>query len=67
MDSKGDTQWQWDRETEVGLKESKQVFEKHFQGGFLAYMIDQANEGTVIREFDPEAEKIVMVPPMAGG
>jgi len=80
MDAKGHTEVQWSEvETEhkeegyVSVEEAKAIFDKHLALGYFAYAVAPTltksgeRKGTQLREFDPQAERIVMAVPMAGG
>ena len=36
-------------------------------GSYLAYAVEAPGKATAIREFDPEAQEIVLTPQLAGG
>jgi len=69
LDRAGDTQITWDhtRPEEVGA--ARATFNRLKQDNrYLAYKVNPGgNKGEVITEFDPDAEKIILAPPMVGG
>ncbi len=68
MDRKGDTKLIWDPDNEVETASAKRTFDDLHGKGFLAYTVEKGGKkGSVIRDFDPDAEKIILAPPMAGG
>jgi hypothetical protein len=68
MDHTGDYQAIWDPTKQDEVDAAKAQFRKLKGKGYLAYTVQEGGaKGEVIREFDPEAGKIIMTPPMAGG
>lgn len=68
MDRTGDTKVIWDSGNADEVAVARDTFTKLKKKGFLAYSVKKGGEkGTILTEFDPEAEKIIMSPPMAGG
>lgn len=65
----GDHQQLWNPDSEDEVDAAKGVFDSLRSKGFLGYRVDRKGKptGEIMREFDPEAGKIVMRPPMAGG
>lgn len=57
----------WDKENakEVALAEKK--FEEHVRQGWLAFTISSDNEKIQLFDFNPELEKIFLVPLSEGG
>ena len=68
IDGTGDTKLIWDSTKEVEVENARQTFNNLKKKKYNAYAVKKDGEkGTVITEFDPDAEKIIMAPPMAGG
>ena len=75
MDKKlGDRVIKWRPGDTESRKKAKKIFDEHIKNGGLAYRYrDKLSDGEVIHEFDPEADRIAMMPkmvlspPMAGG
>lgn len=69
MDRTGDTKVVWDPDNEVEVANAKRTFDDLRKKGFLAYTVNErdASKGTHITEFDPEAGKIILSPPIIGG
>lgn len=68
MDRRGDTRLMWDTQRPVEVDQARKTFDEMKTKGYLAYKVNKKGEpGEVIRKFDPEAGKIIMAPPMAGG
>lgn len=64
----GDTRITWDADNEVEVEVAKAAFDKLREKRYFAYKVKKAGgKGTVVHKFDPEAEKIIMALPMAGG
>ena len=64
----GDTKIIWDADKEDEVDVARSSFNKLKSKGYYAYKVKKKGEkGRVIREFDPDAEKIIMALPMRGG
>jgi hypothetical protein len=68
-DPTGDTRIMWDPRSKDEVATAKAAFDAAKKKGMLAYAVDpeSADKGEVIREFDPQAGKIIMSRPLAGG
>jgi hypothetical protein len=67
MDGRGDTEVHWGIDNEAEVVAARSAFGDLRRRGYLAYRLRGGRPGEVLREFDPEAEQIVMTPPMRGG
>lgn len=68
MDDTGDTKLIWDPEKEAEVENARRTFNDLRKKKYNAYSVKKnGDKGEIITEFDPEAEKIIMAPPMAGG
>ena len=68
LDHTGDTKIIWDSSKEDEVSTARDTFDKLRKKGYAAYSVDRKGEkGTVLREFDPNAEKIILAPPTVGG
>jgi len=68
QDEDGDTKIHWDARKPEEVATAKQSFETLRKKGYMAYKIDaRGDKGEVIREFDPNAEKIILAQQMQGG
>lgn len=68
LDRTGDTRLEWDPERRDEVDAARKMFAELKAKRYLAYRCDaDGNRGEVIREFDPEAERIVMTPQLVGG
>ncbi len=64
----GDTKIIWDADKEAEVKVAKNAFGKLKKKGYFAYAVKRkGGKGEIVREFDPDAEKIIMALPMQGG
>lgn len=68
LDSSGDTKIMWNPRDKDECKVAKASFDTLTAKGFRAFRVDKKGAaGERITEFDKSAEKIIMVPQMAGG
>jgi hypothetical protein len=69
LDHTGDTKITWDADSKDEVDAARATFDKLKKKGYLAYRVVGRDEtkGEVIREFDPDAERIILSPPMVGG
>jgi len=68
MGTAGDLKVIWDPDNEDEVAAAQQTFDDLRAKGFNAYRVRRRGEaGDVVKEFDPEAEKLILAPPMAGG
>jgi len=68
IDRTGDTKLIWDEDVEVEVENARKTFNRLKKQGYNAYAVKKNGDaGKVITEFDPEAGKIILAPPMAGG
>lgn len=65
----GDVRQEWDRNKKDEVEAARKLFVDLKAKGYKAYRLDPKSgaKGDIIKEFDPNAEKIVMAPPFAGG
>lgn len=65
----GDSKIMWDRSRSEEVKSAKEQFEKLTKAGYLAYEVEgkEGKKGRQIREFDPDAERLILAPAMRGG
>lgn len=66
---KGDVKAEWDSDVATEVEAARATFNKLVtEKKYAAFKLKGSGaKGEQIRAFDPEAEKIVMIPPMAGG
>ena len=65
----GDKRIRWKPGDSDSLAKAKAFFDERIKRGFLAYKIGRkgVTKGEVIREFDPKASRIMMIPQQVGG
>lgn len=69
LDRDGDTRITWDPDNEDDVENAREVFnrlvtEKKYQAFSV---VEGGEKGELVREFDPEAEKLIMSPALVGG
>lgn len=63
----GDMKISWNSENEKEVTAAKEIFEKRIKDGWTAFREKLGIKGEKIKIFDPDAERIVLVPPISGG
>lgn len=69
MGQKGDTKIIWNPRDEDEVENARKTWDRLVgKRRFLGFRVKRdGDKGEQIREFDPEAAKLIIVPPMAGG
>lgn len=68
LDGTGDTKVIWDPKNADEVEAAEMQFNALKKKGFIAYTVNKkGDKGEIIRKFDPDAEKIILSPPLAGG
>lgn len=70
LDKSGDVRHMWDRNNEDEVDAARALFDRLTgDGGHIAYRAvgKKGTQGEVIREFDPAAERIILVRQLVGG
>jgi fructose-1,6-bisphosphatase/inositol monophosphatase family enzyme len=68
MGRPGDTKLVWDAAIAAEVEAAKKTFDDLTKKGFKAYKVAAGGKaGDPTKTFDAAAEKIILVPPMAGG
>lgn len=68
MGKEGDIKTIWNPQNEDETKNARRTFDDMRKKKYLAFRVNAAGDkGEQITEFDPEAGKMIMVPPMVGG
>lgn len=68
MDLTGDSKVYWDKSNAAEVASARAAFDTLKSKGHVAYELNSdGSTGEVIREFNPNAERIVMRPQFAGG
>ena len=63
----GDMRISWNSENEIEVAAAKETFEKMIKQGWSAFKEKIGIKGEKIKTFDPDAERIVLIPPISGG
>lgn len=67
-DATGDVKKSWNRNNPDEVEDARRSFNALKAKGFSAFRVDAAGvQNGVMREFDPDAERIVLIPPVIGG
>jgi hypothetical protein len=68
LDGTGDTKHIWDRNNPGEVATMRELYDSQVAKGMQAYSVDRkGNKQERIREFDPNAEKIIFAPALRGG
>ena len=68
MDSTGHSKIDWDPSDPESVSDAEQMFDDLTEKGYAAFRIKyEASQGEQIKDFDPDAHELIMVPPLAGG
>ncbi len=69
LGTRGDTRVGWDLDEAEGVKEAERIFNEHRARGFAAFRVGTVDSADTVQihQFDPEAERILQFPPIAGG
>jgi hypothetical protein len=65
----GHAEFAWDKKNEIDTAAARKHFVELKAKGYMCYRVDpkSGDKGEVVKEFDPTAEKLIMVPPIIGG
>jgi len=69
LDNTGDTRSIWDSGSADETAAARRMFEDLKGKRYIGYKAEgkDGRKGEVLQKFDPEAERIIMVPPQVGG
>ena len=68
MDRTGDTKTLWDPSNAAEVEVARNSFNTFRKKGYLIYSVAKDGEkGKQVNEFDPEAGKLIAIPPVVGG
>lgn len=68
LDHTGDTKIIWDPDKQEEVEQARETFNKLRKKGYAAYSVNKrGDKGEVVREFDSDAEKLILAPAMVGG
>ena len=66
--SSGDTKISWDSTKPAEVDAARDHFKKLTSKGFRGYRVKASGlQGSEVKDFDPELENILMIPPQVGG
>jgi hypothetical protein len=63
----GDVQIRWDPKLQDEVSQAAGVFASMRTKGYAAFHVTDSGDTNQIKEFDPKAANILLVPPMVGG
>lgn len=65
---KGDTKTVWDKNDEDQVEAAEAQFKELTEKGYLAYTVKKDGKpGKKMSKFDPNAEAVILAPPVVGG
>jgi hypothetical protein len=68
LDHTGDTKLIWDPDKPSEVEAAKKMFDDMKAKGYIAYKVNRnGDKGEVIRNFDKDAEKMILAPQTVGG
>lgn len=69
IDGTGDTKLIWDSVNTTEVENARQTFNNLKAQGYVPFRVTgkEGAKGERMREFEPDAERMIMVPPMVGG
>lgn len=69
MGKEGDIKTIWDRSKPAEVEHARATFNEMRKKGYLAFRCanKEGDKGEQMKEFDPDAQMMIMVPPMQGG
>ena len=68
MGAEGDIKTIWNKNNTEEVENARETFDKMKKKGFIAYKVTgEGGKGEVLHEFDPNVEKMILIPQMQGG
>ena len=68
MDPTGHTKTTWDSDNAKEVEGARSLFDALTSKGFKAFRVKKdGGEGEPMKKFDPDAERMILVPPVEGG
>lgn len=69
MDRSGDSKHMWDPGNYKEVEVMRDLFKDLKKKGYIAYQVDKKDgtKGAIMKDFDPEAGSVIMIPLVAGG
>jgi hypothetical protein len=66
LDLSGDTRLQWNSKNAEEVAQARKKFDEFRTNGYAAYKATKAGS-ELIHNFEPDAERVILRPPMIGG
>jgi hypothetical protein len=67
MSAEGDTQVVWDETDAPSMDRAREMIDRAFREGRGVFSLDADGVGVRLRQFDPSAREIVVIPQIKGG
>lgn len=68
LGKEGDTKVTWDADNWEEVEAAEATFDRLTKKGYRAFSVKKSGDkGSIVTKFDPEAEKIILIPPIVGG
>lgn len=67
MDCRGDTRVAWDVADETSLARAREMVERAYAEGKGVFRLEEGGTAVRLKEFDPHAKEIVILPHLRGG
>lgn len=68
LDTSGHTKTTWDSEKTDEVRAARRTYDELTGKGYKAFRVKKdGGEGEPMKSFDPDAEKMILVPPIQGG
>lgn len=67
LEKGGDMKISWSSTNDKEVAAAKETFEKRIKDGWAAFRDKLGSKGDRIKTFDPDAERIILLPPITGG
>ena len=66
LDATGDSVTPWNKDNQAEIDAARKVFDDFKRKNYLAYSVEKSGN-SIVHNFNPELELIVMTPPNVGG
>lgn len=64
----GDTKIIWDKNKPSEVAAAKKLFDELKSKGYLAFSVkNNGDKDTLLKDWDPKAERLILTPPVVGG
>jgi len=69
MGKEGDTKHMWDKTKPVEVNRARELFDGFIKDGYTAFSVagEKGDKDKQVRTFDPNAERLIFVPPVQAG